>query len=47
MNIEIIPFVGFGQIKFGMTLEQIKGLLGEPTENVKEKHDDGSEDISM
>ena len=47
MNIEIIPFVGFGQIKFGMTLEQIKGLLGEPTENIKEKHDDGSEDISM
>ncbi len=47
MNIEIIPFVGFNQIKFGMTLEQVKLLLGEPTENVKEKHEDGSEDISM
>jgi hypothetical protein len=46
MNIEIIPFVGFGQIKFGMSLEQVKGFLGEPTENVREKHDDGTDDIS-
>ena len=47
MNIELTPFVGFNQIKFGMTLEQVKGLLGEPTDNTKEKHEDGSEDISL
>jgi hypothetical protein len=47
MNIEIIPFTGFNQIKFGQTLEQVKLLLGEPTENTKEKHEDGTEDISL
>jgi len=47
MNIEIQPFVGFGQIKFGMTLEQVKNLMGEPTGNTKEKHEDGTEDISL
>ena len=47
MTTEIIPFNGFNQIKFGQTLEQVKLLLGEPTENTKEKHEDGTEDISL
>lgn len=47
MNIEIIPFVGFNQVKFGMSLEKIKELLGEPTETVREKHEDDSEDVSL
>jgi hypothetical protein len=47
MNIEIIPFVGFGQIKFGMTLEQVKTLLGEPTSSTKDKHEDGTDDVSL
>jgi hypothetical protein len=47
MNIEILPFVGYGQIKFGQTLEQVKLLLGEPTESTREKHDDGTEDVSL
>ena len=47
MNIEIQPFVGFGQIKFGMTLEQVKTLLGEPTSSTKDKHEDGTDDVSL
>lgn len=44
--IELIPFTGYGQIKFGQSQEQVKLLLGEPTETVREKHEDGTEDIS-
>jgi hypothetical protein len=29
---EIIPFVGIGDLKFGMTRDQVKNLLGEPSE---------------
>jgi hypothetical protein len=47
MNKEIQPFVGFGQIKFGMTLEQVKTLLGEPTSSTKDKHEDGTDDVSL
>jgi|TARA_B110000908_G_C10248727_1_gene450495 hypothetical protein len=47
MNIEIQPFVGFGQIQFGQTIEQVKSLLGEPTNSTKEKHEDGTDDISL
>lgn len=47
MNIEIQPFVGFGQIKFGQTLDQVKSLLGEPTSSTKEKYDDGTNDVSL
>ena len=47
MNIEIQPFVGFGQIQFGQTIEQVKSLLGEPNNSTKEKHEDGTDDISL
>ncbi|PCJ67564.1 MAG: hypothetical protein COA58_00060 [Bacteroidetes bacterium] len=47
MNIEIIPFIGFNQTKFGQSLEQVKLLLGEPTDSTREKHEDGSEDVSL
>lgn len=47
MNIEIQPFVGFGQIQFGQTIEQVKSLLGEPTNSTREKHEDGTDDISL
>jgi hypothetical protein len=47
MNIDIIPFVGFGQIKFGQTVEEVKTLLGEPTSSTKEEHEDGTDDISL
>lgn len=47
MKIEIIPFVGYGQIKFGQSIEQVKLLLGEPTDSTREKHDDGTEDITL
>lgn len=47
MNIELIPFIGFNQIKFGQSLDQAKLLLGDPTETTKEKHEDGTEDISL
>ena len=47
MNIALIPFVGFGQIKFGQDMDQVKQLLGEPTETTREKHDDGTEDVSF
>ena len=47
MNIEIQPFVGFGQIKFGMTIDQVKLLLGEPTSSTKDKHEDGTDDVSL
>lgn len=47
MNIEIQPFIGFGQIKFGQSLEQVKSLLGEPTSSTKEKHEDGTDDITL
>lgn len=47
MNIEITPFVGFNEVKFGMSQEQIIDLLGKPTETVREKHEDDSEDISL
>lgn len=29
---EIVPFVGLGDLKFGMTKDQVKTLLGEPSE---------------
>ncbi len=47
MTIPITPFTGLNQIAFGQSLEQVKLLLGEPTESTKEKHDDGTEDISF
>ena len=47
MNIEIQPFVGFGQIKVGMTIDQVKLLLGEPTSSTKDKHEDGTDDVSL
>ncbi|MDA8886284.1 hypothetical protein OAD66_00670 [Bacteroidia bacterium] len=47
MNVELTPFVGFGQIKFGQSLEQVKLLLGEATESTREKHEDGTEDVSL
>ncbi|MGB0851007.1 MAG: hypothetical protein ACPGTP_07160, partial [Bacteroidia bacterium] len=47
MNIELVPFTGFNQIKFGQTLDQVKLLLGDPTETTKEKHEDGTEDVSL
>ena len=47
MTTELIPFTGFNQIKFGQSIDQVKLLLGDPTDSTREKHEDGTEDISL
>ncbi len=43
---QIIPGEGLGDIKFGMSREQIKTMLGEPDEVESYTHDDQGEDIT-
>lgn len=37
MSMNIIPFVGFGEIKFGQNMEAVKAILGEPEEAWEEE----------
>ena len=47
MKTEIIPYVGFQQIKLGQTLGQIELLLGKSSEDSKEKFSDNSLDMIL
>lgn len=43
MSLEIIPHVGFGLVKFGMTKDQVAGKLGKPNDIYEEKIDGTTE----
>jgi hypothetical protein len=43
---EIKPGTGLGNILFGMSREQLKGILGEPEEIESTTHDEAGEDIT-
>lgn len=44
---EIIPFVGFADIKFGFTEEEVVAKLGPATHRETEDFEDGSNDFSL
>ena len=41
---EIKPGIGLGQIKFGMSREEVKSLLGKPNEIIEEAYDEERKD---
>jgi hypothetical protein len=43
---EIKPFEGLGEIKFGMTRNQVKKILGEPDETEKYPYTEGEDDLT-
>jgi hypothetical protein len=47
MKTEIIPYFGFDNIKFGLTLGQTELLLGKSSENNKESYSDNSNDVTL
>jgi len=44
---EIIPFVGFADIKFGMSEDEVVSILGPAAQRETEQFDDGSNDITL
>ncbi len=44
-QVEIIPGVGLGEVKFGMTKDEVKEILGKPDEIIKESYDNEGKDL--
>ena len=34
---KLIPTVGFGKVRFGMSIDEVKAILGEPDEEITEQ----------
>jgi hypothetical protein len=45
-QLEIKPAIGLGDIKFGMTRDQVKKILGEPAEIEQLSYSDSDEDLT-
>ena len=43
---EILPGIGYRGLVLGMTRDEVRGLLGEPTKEDTEQHDDKSKTVS-
>lgn len=43
---KLIPTVGFGQVRFGMTIDEVEQLLGKPDEKFDEMLGDSPDDLS-
>lgn len=43
---KLIPTVGFGQVRFGMTIDEVEQLLGKPDEKFDEMLGDAPDDLS-
>lgn len=43
---KLIPTVGFGDVRFGMTIDDVKKILGKPDEEITENLGDSPDDLS-
>ncbi len=46
MSDKLIPTVGFGKVRFGMTIKQVEGILGKADEKFDEQLGDAPDDLS-
>lgn len=46
-EVKLLPLVGFGDVRFGMTVDQVEKILGKPSEkNVDVQYGDEPDDVS-
>lgn len=43
---KLIPTVGFGKVRFGMSIDEVKAILGEPDEEITEQLGESPDDLS-